>query len=248
MKIFMLVAEDPFYILPFVKLFLKKYKNDIIGCGIPSGMISKRRIIATFLIYGPIKFLNIVCKILFYGINGGRVRGFLLSQGVLVKSNIDVNDPKFIDYLRARNVDLIVSNGCSQLLGDEILSVPSKGVINLHLGKLPAYRGVLPVFQAFVREEKSIGVTVHYMDLEFDSGSIISQIEIPIEIGDDLFSLYVKAFTAGAELLIDAVKNIYVDDIVTTPNGPDGKSYFSYPTFSQIRKYHVLTRKNKINL
>ena len=42
-----------------------------------------------------------------------------------------------------------------QLLKDEILSIPENGSINLHLGKLPAYRGIFPTFHAFVNLENS---------------------------------------------------------------------------------------------
>ena len=117
--------------------------------------------------------------------------------------------------------------------------LPSHGCINLHLGKLPAYRGIFPVFHAIVNGEDHFGVSVHFMNMKFDDGSIINQKIIPISDSDDLFSLYPEAFETGANLLVSAVKDIQNGIVEAIPNGPKGKSYYSYPNAKQIYKYHL---------
>lgn len=237
MNIYLLLAEDPFYTKELVEKIVNAFPGEIVGAGFPAGFIKLKRIIKTFFIYGPIKFLKVALIVFYNDIKGGKVKNYLLSNNIPVKTVKDINQDSFLDYLRTQNVDLIVSNNCPQRLKRDILSIPEKGAINLHLGKLPAYRGLFPIFHAIVNGEKEFGVTVHYMNVKFDDGPIINQKTIPIHTKDDLFSTYPKAFDIGGSLLVSAISNIWRNKISTTPNGPDGKSYFSHPTFNQILKY-----------
>jgi phosphoribosylglycinamide formyltransferase-1 len=66
--------------------------------------------------------------------------------------------------------------------------VRGKKIINCHPGILPAVRG-LDAFKWTIYEMKPLGVTLHYIDEEVDSGEIISVIPTPIFITDDLETL-----------------------------------------------------------
>jgi len=96
-----------------------------------------------------------------------------------------------------------------------------------------------------LNNEPEFGVTVHFMNVKFDDGPIINQEIISIDKGDDLFSLYPKAFKVGADLLVRAINDIKDDLVSTRSNGPEGKSYFSYPSLIQIYKYRRLVFNNK---
>jgi len=77
------------------------------------------------------------------------------------------------------------------ILGAGILSadfVRGKKIINCHPGILPAVRG-LDAFKWTIYEMKPLGVTLHYIDEEVDSGEIISVIPTPVFITDDLETL-----------------------------------------------------------
>ena len=53
------------------------------------------------------------------------------------------------------------------------LSIPSKGFVNYHPGPLPKYKGPNEFENAIRNKETEWGVTVHYMDENYDSGKII---------------------------------------------------------------------------
>jgi len=59
-----------------------------------------------------------------------------------------------------------------KILPDE-LSIPSKGFINYHPAPLPEYQGIDCYSDAIKNQVNSWGVTVHYMDEEYDTGKII---------------------------------------------------------------------------
>lgn len=243
MNLYLLLSEDPFYTKEFVGQLLEAFPGEIVGAAFPDGFINKRRIVYTFFIYGPLRFAKTVVAVSYYKMKGGKVRMFLEKNGIKTRTVKNVNDPIFLEYLRSLNIDIIISNNCPQRLKQNILDIPKKGSINLHLGKLPAYRGVFPVLHAIINGEKSFGLTVHFMDEEFDNGAIIVQKEIPITQQDTLFTLYPKAFLEGAKILIEAIKSIRDGAARVMPNGPQGKSYFSYPSFRQILKYHGLIKR-----
>ena len=238
MRIYLLLAEDPFYTLPLVKSIAEDKNNNIVGAGFPNGFINAKRIPSTFLMYGWIRFIKTVFTVLFWKMkNGGKVFNYIKSKGIDVRYVGDVNSREFVQYLRTLSVDLIISNNCPQKLNKKLLNIPDKGAINLHLGLLPEYRGVFPIFHALINDESKIGVTVHYMDENFDNGDILLQKHIIVEYKENMFDIYPKAFKLGAELLVKAIKNIEDDAVERKQNGPSGASYFSYPTFNQIMKY-----------
>jgi len=84
-------------------------------------------------------------------------------------------------WLLERGVELVVSAGYMQLLGEEFLSAFPDRVINVHPALLPAFPGLDAVGQALDYGVKVFGVTVHFIDAGVDSGAVIAQraVELP---------------------------------------------------------------------
>ena len=118
---------------------------------------------------------------------------------------------------------------CPQKLKREILSLPANGCINVHFGKLPRYRGILPIFYALLNKDPSFGVTVHMMDEQLDNGAIVGQRDVPIAPGDTLETLYPKGFRAASELLDEALGAFERGRVVLQPNAESEKTYYSVP-------------------
>ncbi|MFI5544720.1 methionyl-tRNA formyltransferase [Streptomyces sp. NPDC051815] len=81
--------------------------------------------------------------------------------------------------------DLIVCYGFPWKIPAAALRSTKLGAINVHTSMLPKYRGPIPVNWAIRNGDKEIGVTVHWMESEFDSGGILAQ-EGGIELDDDV--------------------------------------------------------------
>lgn len=90
-------------------------------------------------------------------------------------------DGAMADWLRARQVQLVVLAGYMQILGPAFLDRFSDAVINLHPALLPAFPGLDAVGQAIAYGVKVFGVTVHFVDEGVDSGPVIMQraVELP---------------------------------------------------------------------
>src|SRR4029450_8052707 len=70
--------------------------------------------------------------------------------------------------------DLFISIRFGLILGTEGLGFPPRGVLNLHSGLLPRYRGVLATFRALLNGDTEIGCTLHWIDSPgIDVGPIV---------------------------------------------------------------------------
>lgn len=93
------------------------------------------------------------------------------------------NSNEVAEWIRKQKPDLIVVFSMSQLLKNEILIIPSLGVINLHPSFLPNYRGANPDFWQYFDMEMNPGATVHYVDVGEDTGDIVFQDRVHIPLG-----------------------------------------------------------------
>ena len=88
-----------------------------------------------------------------------------------------------IEWLEKVNPDIIVVFSMSQLLKEEIFNWPKYKTINLHPAYLPEYRGPNPDFWHYYNKVTNPGVTVHYIDKGEDTGDIIYQERVNVELG-----------------------------------------------------------------
>ncbi|WP_245685883.1 methionyl-tRNA formyltransferase [Streptomyces niveus] len=87
--------------------------------------------------------------------------------------------------LREYEADLLVCYGFPWKFPRAALEATKSGAINVHTSMLPKYRGPLPVNWAIRNGDSEIGVSIHRMTEEFDSGEILVQ-ESGIALDDDV--------------------------------------------------------------
>ncbi len=110
-------------------------------------------------------------------------------------------ESKFVDILRAEQVDLVVLAGFMRIVGPVFLAAYPRRIINIHPSLLPKHRGSDAAAQALAAGDKVTGCTVHYVDEGVDTGEIIAQREVPVEPGDTAESLQARIQRAEHELL-----------------------------------------------
>ena len=96
-----------------------------------------------------------------------------------------------VDLLKKLQIDLIVLAGFMWLIPQNLLKAFPNKIINIHPALLPKFGGKGMygdrVHHAVMdaKEEES-GITIHFIDENFDEGEIIHQSRFRIEAGDDL--------------------------------------------------------------
>jgi methionyl-tRNA formyltransferase len=117
-----------------------------------------------------------------------------------------INTLEGLEQLRAMKPDLLVVAAYGQILSKDVLSVPTRGTINVHASLLPKYRGAAPVAYAILGGESQTGVTIIKVTPGLDSGAMILQDALNILSDDTTGSLEARLATLGAELAVEAVR------------------------------------------
>lgn len=86
-------------------------------------------------------------------------------------------------WIKMLKPDLMVVYSMSQLLKEDIFSIPKYGTINFHPSYLPMLRGPFPEFWYYYHTNLNPGGTVHFIDKGEDTGDIIRQEKIEITLG-----------------------------------------------------------------
>lgn len=111
--------------------------------------------------------------------------------------------------------DLGISVLYDRVLTPDIIEVPAKGFVNLHMGPLPRLRGVNSVMHALRLARRDncwrFGVTMHYIDQGVDTGPIIDMLDMPIFEDDTAYDLHMRSsdklfelFAKNIQRLVDA--------------------------------------------
>jgi methionyl-tRNA formyltransferase len=110
-----------------------------------------------------------------------------------------------VAQLRDLEPRVMVVAAYGEILRPQVLAIPPAGVINVHPSLLPKYRGASPIEGALLAGEQETGVTIMLMDEGMDTGPILAQRSIAIELEDSAGSLGERLARLGAELLLDTL-------------------------------------------
>jgi methionyl-tRNA formyltransferase len=129
--------------------------------------------------------------------------------GARLIETADVNSPDTIAEIREVDPDLIFVVGWSQLVMDEFIGLPRHGVFGMHPTLLPRHRGRAAIPWAILSGLARTGVTLFEIaDGIADSGSVVGQVEVPIEHDETATTLYEKVTAAHLELVRELVPKL----------------------------------------
>jgi phosphoribosylglycinamide formyltransferase-1 len=102
-----------------------------------------------------------------------------------------------LDILSEHKIDLVVLAGFLWLVPENILNSYYKRIINIHPALLPSYGGKgmygEKVHKSVIENgEKESGITIHYVNRDYDSGDIIFQARCKVEKDDTAETLASK--------------------------------------------------------
>ena len=113
-------------------------------------------------------------------------RGFTITASkVLPKEHImtpnqNINEPEFVEKLKALKPDIAFSVACPQRFRKMLLETFDY-CVNYHDALLPRYRGISSTAFSVYYGDKTTGYTFHLMEEEFDRGNILVQGSIPVD-------------------------------------------------------------------
>lgn len=128
-----------------------------------------------------------------------RAKSLNIESVVFSKSDFDTTD-KVINILEDKNIDFIVLAGFLLKIPANIIKAYPNRIINIHPALLPKFGGKGMygdnVHKA-VREanEAESGITIHYVNENYDEGNIIFQAKCPVSTDDTYKDIAKKVHT-----------------------------------------------------
>jgi methionyl-tRNA formyltransferase len=153
-----------------------------------------------------------------------------------------VNSPEYIERVRSLNPDVIVSVAAPEIFKSGLLSLPVIGCVNIHSGRLPEYRGMMPTFWQMLGGESHVTVTVHEMVPKLDAGGVIATERFEILPGDSLERVMVGTKRLGARLMIRVLTETAAARRLPGSTALDMSKakLFKFPQPPDVRMYRAL--------
>jgi hypothetical protein len=128
-----------------------------------------------------------------------------------------INTPEGVRTVASFAPDVILVYGTG-IVGGKVLSQARVLALNMHTGISPNYRGCDCAFWPLYNEEPHmVGATVHECVKEVDGGRIFGIARAQLHAGDNLFAVFARAVTAGAELYVRKVEELLEHGLEGTP-------------------------------
>ena len=114
----------------------------------------------------------------------------------LIKSsdyeNKDYFEDEIINTIKKHDVELVVMAGWMKIMSSKFVNAFKNKIINIHPSLLPSFKGSNAIKEAIRNDSKITGCSVHFVEAEVDSGSLIMQAALSISDKDDLESITKK--------------------------------------------------------
>jgi len=128
-----------------------------------------------------------------------------------------LSDKDFFNKLRAWDPDVVFVAAYGKIIPENLLDIPSFGFINMHASLLPRWRGASPIQATILNGDEVSGMTIIKIDKGLDTGTIISQCEVPVLPDDTLGSLRTRLFQSGTDLMLETLPEYLSGKIIPQP-------------------------------
>lgn len=135
------------------------------------------------------------------------VKRFAVEHNLPLLQPEKLKNEEFIAALREWKADLQIVIAF-RMLPEVVWNMPRLGTFNLHASLLPKYRGAAPINRAVMNGDKETGVTTFFLKHEIDTGDVIQQVSIPIDIKDNVGVVHDRLMMLGSKLVIETVDSI----------------------------------------
>ena len=141
-----------------------------------------------------------------------RAKAVSIETFLLNKTNFLENDST-IQFLKSKNIDLIVLAGFLWMIPENLVRAFPNKIINIHPALLPKFGGKgmygMNVHKAVVdAKEKQSGISIHFVNEQYDEGEIISQHTCIVSENDTPESLAIKIHELEYEFFPKAIEKV----------------------------------------
>lgn len=247
LRVHVITEDDPLYVVRFFEVFFASVPRERIEiAGVTVSRAFHEPLHRTALrirrFYGTVDFVRLLARWARAKASGVSIGSLARGAGFPLVPAASVNDPAFVRSITESGIDVIVSVAAPEVFRAPLLAAPRLGCINIHSGRLPQYRGMMPTFWQMRAGEPCATVTIHEMAERLDAGGVIATLDFPLQPRDSLDRVITGTKRAGAELMI---RTLLAFDPLTgkrpaaTPMDVATGSYFRFPDPRSVAEFRA---------
>ena len=246
MSIVFLTTADPLYLPPLFERVLERYgRHTLMVYAVPP-LYKEQTVLQAawryFRTFGFGAVVRLVLRTARAKLRRQSIAAVCARHGVPYAEPRDVNAPEFLDELRKKSPDVIVSVSCPQIFKKPLIDLPPKGLLNVHGAILPHYRGVMPSFWMLANGEREAGVSIYFVNEQIDAGDLCGQRVFDISPDESLDTFLRRSKVIAADLLIDVLDRVERGEETRTPLDLSLGSYYSWPDKDAVRLFRAAGR------
>ena len=148
-----------------------------------------------------------------------------------------INSSDF-EQFKSTQPDLVLCIRYGGILREAVIAVPRFGVLNLHSGLLPQYKGVMATFRAMLNGDDEIGMTLHTIDDGgIDTGRIIGTTLMAVKPGRSYLWHVLALYIDGCDMMSAAVRKIAGSGVPVSEPQVQAGNYYSFPTDTELAAF-----------
>ncbi len=248
LRVLLVTEDDPIYVIRFFEVFFAEFPRDefeIVGVTVDRAFhepIAKtaRRMLK---FYGPLGFVRQGLRFAWTRARKRSIERLARRAGLPIEPTTSVNSPEYVARARELRPDVIVSVAAPEIFRREILGAARLGCVNIHSGKLPEYRGMMPNFWQLLAGETHATLTVHEMAEKIDAGAVLAEQQVAITERDTLESLIIRTKREGGRLMIRTLRELGAGTLRARPLDMARAGYHSFPTPEDVRRLRKRGRR-----
>lgn len=178
------------------------------------------------VLFGSTKVARDCCKLLYNTFRESHIF-------VVTEKNYGTIDSNVYGYAKEKKLEIMTINDIEntkekfdygfsirfhKILSKKVINKFKNGIINMHGGLLPYYRGSANHIFAILNEEEKFGVALHFIDENIDTGNLVDTREFKILDSDTGYSLLKKVNIEGKKLFNELMQTIKTDNEIDSNN------------------------------
>ncbi len=137
--------------------------------------------------------------------------------------------------------DLLLSLGAPVIIPKRILELAPLGTLNVHNGRLPAYRGHFGTFWEVCAGEQWGYVSIHRMIAQVDAGPLVAWDRVDLSSCPSFLDALMAKKRLGGRLLADLLNRLTDGTWPAPPPEPAESGparYYPFPRWSDLARFH----------
>lgn len=175
--------------------------------------------------------------ILFLGPSSPPIEAYFAKEGHIV---VRTEEKLSLSWIREQNFSFGLSYRYKEIIRQDVIDYFCGKLINMHISFLPWNKGTDPNLWSYI-ENTPKGVTIHRVDAGIDTGDIILQKEVQINLHTDtLRTSYDKLTCAIEELFIKNANGLLKNSIPSVKQVGSGSFHYSKDKLQYLCLYERL--------